>query len=294
MANRNRQDLVPSNQESADLLRTLIEAPPSHADARLAPIVLRSVEVQRDHALRGFLRRTWVDRALWRAERLLVLAAFVVFAAWFIDGPLRDWWYLRAQAAAVSAPPAQRVPEPARPAQAQLPDPAVALPFVTDAMAASLPADEFITPRQALPVAPVAVDPLPTRLQIPALTLDTAVKEVFVVDGVWQVADYAAGYMHGTGLPGERGNTVLSGHAGMRGAVFGGLGRLAPGDDVFLEAGGWRYQYRVRASTAVWPTQIEVLDPTDTPVLTLITCTNWDTQRLVVTADLIGALPVAG
>jgi sortase A len=50
----------------------------------------------------------------------------------------------------------------------------------------------------------------------------------------------------------------------------------------------------VRDSKNVWPTQVEVLDPTDTPVVTLITCTNWDTQRLVVVADLVDSKPSPG
>jgi sortase A len=124
------------------------------------------------------------------------------------------------------------------------------------------------------------------------------VKEVFIVDGVWEVAEYAAGYLHGTALPGnyssEGGNTVLAGHAGLRGAVFGSLGALSAGDDIYLDAGGWRYHYRVREVKSVWPTQVEVLDLTSTPVLTLLTCTNWDTQRLVVVADLVGSKPSPG
>ena len=58
-------------------------------------------------------------------------------------------------------------------------------------------------------------------------------------------------------------------------------------------AGGWRYEYRVREALTVWPTQVAVLNPTLTPVLTLITCVNWDTQRLVVVADLVSAVPIA-
>jgi sortase A len=31
--------------------------------------------------------------------------------------------------------------------------------------------------------------------------------------------------------------------------------------------------------------------PTEQPQLTLLTCTNWDTQRFIVIADFIGAMP---
>jgi sortase A len=74
--------------------------------------------------------------------------------------------------------------------------------------------------------------------------------------------------------------------------VFRDLPALMPGDDVYLDAAGWRYRYRVRSLINVWPDQTDVLNPTEAALLTLITCTNWDTQRLVVQADLIEAKPI--
>ena len=155
---------------------------------------------------------------------------------------------------------------------------------------------DFIAPRSGAPAASVAppADPRPTHLLIPSITLDTAVVEVPVVDGTWEVAEYAAGYMQGTGLPGDPGNMGISGHLGLRGAVFANLAAVAVGADVFVELAGWRYQYRVREISVIWPGQIEVLDPTLSSTLTLLTCTNWDTQRLAVTADQVGAEPLPG
>jgi sortase A len=262
-----------------DLLSSLLERPPS-SNVRLPRVNLRSVEEQREHALRGFLRRTWVDGALKHSEWFLLLTALIVFGFWFYEYPWRDWQYERQAAAQEAAPAGAPTSAPTAPEQA------ASLPFVTEDMALAAPADDFITPRQITPPQP-AVDPRPTRLMVPAINLDSPIKEVKVIDGVWEVADYAVGYMHGTALPEQNGNTALAGHAGIRGAVFRDIGALAPGDDIFLDAGGWRYHYRVRSSTAVWPTQVEILGPTTTPVLTMITCTNWDTQRLVVIADLV-------
>ncbi len=272
------------NQEPHDLLQALLEKPTAPPGVSLTPAALRSVEAQRDHALRGFLRRTWVDGVLRHAEPALLLAALVVFAIWLADGPIRDWLHTQGQqASAAPAPTSAPAAQPTAAAQA------AALPFVTTAMSQTDGLDGVLAPRRALPP-PREAAPEPTRLSIPAIQVDTAVKEVFVVDGVWEVAEYAAGYLHGTALPGD-GNTALAGHAGLRGAVFRDLGRLKPGDEVYLEAGGWSYRYRVRSLTDVWPTQVEVLDPTPAPVLTMLTCTNWDTQRLVVVADLIDAKP---
>jgi sortase A len=98
--------------------------------------------------------------------------------------------------------------------------------------------------------------------------------------------------MHGTALPGEQGTMALAGHAGLRGGVFRDLGALQLGDDVVVDAGGWRYRYRIRESFRVWPTQTDVLAPSADQSLILITCTNWDTQRLIVRADLVESKPI--
>jgi len=138
---------------------------------------------------------------------------------------------------------------------------------------------------------PIVAPALPTRLIIPALGLDVPIKEVFIVDDQWEVAKYAAGYLNGSGLPGVPGNLAMDGHAGLYGGVFANLGALNPGADIYVDAAGLRYHYRLRESKAVWPNQIEVLDSTETPTMTLLTCTNWDTQRLVAIADFVDSGP---
>jgi sortase A len=272
----------------------LSDAVPSQRE-QIRPARLQSASEQRRVALQPYLLRTWLDHALHIAERALVLSAAAVFIYWLADGYGRDWLHeLRsaqpAQAAVetTAAPtPTMRLPHTAPPAvSAGLP----ALPFTTPDMAGPPAATDYMAPQQVLTM-PAAADPRPQRLVMPTIGVDTPVKEVFVVDGAWQVADYAAGYHNGTTLPGNTGNTVLSGHAGLRGGVFRNLGDLRTGDNVTVETGGWSYTYRVRSLTPVWPTQIEVMNATPTPVLTLITCTNWDTQRLIVVADLISARP---
>lgn len=312
MANRSPQRTNPTRLSEAALLEDLLararaedqalldqllaDAPPSQRDL-LRPARLVSASEQRSIAMRPFRVRTWVDTALLRAERALVLAAVIAFCYWLADGYGRDWLHAwstaqaRAEAAAAPTPAANLGRPHTAPAAAapRLP----ALPFTDPAPAApsAPPAADFLAP-QAAAARPSAADPRPLRFAIPGLGLDSPVDEVFVVDGVWEVAEYAVGYHHGSALPGNIGNMVVSGHAGLRGAVFRDLGRLKAGDEVVVETGGWRYVYRVRTSVNVWPTQVEVMDPTPTAVLTMITCTNWDTQRLVVIADLYDARPL--
>lgn len=283
------------------LLGALLDSEVPSRVATLAPARLRSTAEQRTIALKPFRLRTWVDTALHRVEQGLVIAAVAAFGYWFYDGPLYDWMYAprgAAQAAVAPSPtPSLQLPDTAPPAvAARLP----ALPFTTPNMSAdaappsaAAPASpDFLQP-QAIPARPQADDPRPRRLLLPSIGVDTGVAEVFVVDGAWQVADYAAGYHNGSALPGSVGNMVMAGHAGLRGAVFRDLGNMKVGDEAVVESAGWRYVYRVREVKSVWPTQVEVMEPTPTAVLTLITCTNWDTQRLIVVADLIDARPLS-
>lgn len=132
---------------------------------------------------------------------------------------------------------------------------------------------------------------MPQLLEIPAIGLRANVVEVTIQDGIWQVAEYAAGYHRGTARPGTIGNTVISGHKGLAGAVFARLEELRPGDLVYLTAGSHEYRYQVVEKRSVWPNQVEVLAPTSVPILTLITCTAYDTQRLVVVARFIQGYP---
>ncbi len=293
MANRPRTTPTPDD-DPRELLLALLRAPTVPSEARRPPIALRSMPELRQQALRGFRLRTWVDTWLQHGERLLLVLALLVFGYWFADGPLRDW--LHDQEPAVTSAPVvaaavaiQPAAAPAKPRAGNF----VPLPSVNINSASAPALDDFMAPRQGALAEPLAIAPQPNHLVIPSIQLDTPVKEVFVVDGAWEVADYAAGYLHATGLPGS-GNTVLAGHAGIRGAVFRDLGALAHNDDIYLDAAGWRYHYRVRDSKSVWPNQIEVLDATPKPVLTLMTCTNWDTQRLVVVAELIDSKPTPG
>ena len=292
MAVRPRARRVNPKTKELDLLDQLIQSPPASRVQRTVPVSLRSVKTQREYTLRGFLRRTWVDFVLKYAERLLIFAALFVFCIWFTDGPLRDWLHTQEQAAAATRlQPRSVLPQVGT---AAIPGRvAPLLPYIHGA-AAVVPEEAFLTPRQAPRADTLTQSREPTRLLIPKLQLDTPVKHVFVVDGVWEVADYAAGFMDGTALPGDQGNTVLAGHAGIRGAVFRDIGQLAPGDPIYLDAGGWRFHYKVDHLTKVWPNQIEILESHGQAQITMMTCTNWDTQRLVVVATLLDSVPVPG
>jgi hypothetical protein len=60
--------------------------------------------------------------------------------------------------------------------------------------------------------------------------------------------------------------------AGHRDSFFSPLRDVRVGDDVFAETPHGRVHYRVTSLRVVKPQDVSVLDPTDDPVLTLITC----------------------
>lgn len=137
---------------------------------------------------------------------------------------------------------------------------------------------------------------VPDHLVIPSIELDSKVIQIGTkVDDkgklIWETAAFAVGYHRGTGLPGEPGNVVLSGHISSprEGAVFNKLPRVEPGDGVILTAGERQYLYVVREMTTVTPDAVEVLDPTDRAIVTLITCVpdGVYSHRLVVQAEAV-------
>jgi len=62
-----------------------------------------------------------------------------------------------------------------------------------------------------------------------------------------------------------------------------------PGDEVTVYTDLGTYRYAVVRVDIVLPTQVEVMDPTDHAVLTMISCYPYllDTHRVVAVAELI-------
>ena len=282
----------PSGVDESALLGALLtdEVPSRREQIRAA--LLRSLDQQRKEALRGLKFRNRLDRLLLLTERLLLVATALTFIYWLADGYGRDWFHSMGliPPAAIVAPTATPTLNIALSTEYGV-TAALTQPAIPRGGGRTDSVDQALVP-QLLHGSTAAHDPKPQRLRIPAIGADMSVYEVYLVAGEWQVAEYAAGYHHGSALPGTIGNSVISGHAGLRGAVFKDLAQLKPGDSVLVETHGWSYTYRVRSLTNVWPHQVEVMDPTPSPVLTLITCTNWDTQRLIVVADLVDARPL--
>lgn len=123
-----------------------------------------------------------------------------------------------------------------------------------------------------------------TRIQIPALDIDAPIVQG---DG-WEQLKKGVGQHVGSANPGDKGNVVLSAHNDIFGELFRDLDRLKAGDQVILYTNQGAYTYIISDSKVVEPTQVEVMESTSLPSVTLISCYPYlvDNQRIVVTARL--------
>ena len=139
--------------------------------------------------------------------------------------------------------------------------------------------------------------PPATRLVIPTLGIDAPVVEVPITNKTWDVSGltHEIAHLGGTANPGEKNNMVLAGHVTLkRGAgPFLHVESLEPGDMAIVYAGEQAYTYRVVTTRYIGPTDVSIAYPTSDPILTLVSCTNWDAenrvylQRVAVIAELV-------
>jgi sortase A len=113
---------------------------------------------------------------------------------------------------------------------------------------------------------PVDQDRVPLAvLRIPGIDL-----EVPVFDGTDELTlNRAVGRIAGTARPGEAGNLGIAGH---RDGFFRGLKDVSIGDEIELQTLTGTQRYAVTEITVTTPSDVEVLDPTDDPSITLVTC----------------------
>jgi sortase A len=132
---------------------------------------------------------------------------------------------------------------------------------------------------------PTAAPGHPVRIQIPAIGVDAP---VVLGDGDEQLKK-GVGHHIGSANPGEPGNLVLTAHNDVFGEIFRDLDQLKPGDTVIVYTNGQRiYTYLVTGTEVVGPLDVEVLAPTEQPIVTLISCYPYmvDNKRIVVRGSL--------
>ncbi len=103
------------------------------------------------------------------------------------------------------------------------------------------------------------------RIEIPRLGVSAVVR----AGSDARTLRLAVGHIPGTALPGEAGNVGLAAH---RDTFFRRLSELRPDDEVLLVTRDGTFSYRVAGTQIVEPSDVWVLDPTEQPALTLVTC----------------------
>jgi sortase A len=101
--------------------------------------------------------------------------------------------------------------------------------------------------------------------------------------------DLGPGHWPGTAMPGQPGNVVVGGHRTSKHHVFRHIDELVAGDQIiFQDPDGAQHVYIVNRVEIVNPTDVWIINPTDTPTATLFAChpPGSTRQRIVVFADL--------
>jgi sortase A len=99
------------------------------------------------------------------------------------------------------------------------------------------------------------------------------------------------GHIEETAYPGELGNVAIAGH---RDRHFRPLRSSRPNDEVILRTKTTTMRYFIDSIRIMHPTEMEVLDPTSGPALTLITCFPFDFVGNAPMRFVIRATPRAG
>jgi sortase A len=158
----------------------------------------------------------------------------------------------------------------------------------------TLPIEKIVVTQTPLPdekprPLPPQVGTVIARLEAPSVKLTTTVLEG--TDD--HTLSLGSGHIEDTPLPGEGGNIGIAGH---RDTVFRALRRIHDGDPLDLTTADRVYHYRIEKMFIVNPEDVYVLDPTDRPTLTLVTCYPFEfighaPRRFIVQARLVGDEP---
>ena len=212
-------------------------------------------------------RMTRPSRAL-RSVSLFLIVTGLALIAWPVyvatDSAFAQWSGRRQLAHAVQA--AQTTPSKATVREAQ---------------------DETIVVRKSgtTPDSTVAPGTVLGQFEVPRLGLSYVLLEG--TDN--RTLDRSVGHVEGTGLPGSAGNIGVAGH---RDRHFRKLEWIHRDDQIVLTApGGARYVYRVEWSRLFKPGDIQVLDESMGPAITLITCFPFEYVGSAPLRLIVRALP---
>ena len=226
-----------------------------------------------DASIRSARGRSWWDRFLLALEVLALLGlAFVVTMS---VSTLREMNHEATQVTATPIPTEIPTPLPTLPGSSLSPRESLLPPFYQG----------LVQPANPVPLlTPTSGPQAAIRIVIDRIRVDAPVVE----GDDWESLKKGVGHHTGSANPGQRGNVGVSAHNDVFGEIFRDLDQMEPGDEVLVFTQERSYRYVVTETLIVEPTEVDVLEPTQEPILTLITCYPYmvDTHRVVVVAEL--------
>jgi sortase A len=140
---------------------------------------------------------------------------------------------------------------------------------------------------QSLPQLPVPTPGPEHARQIRIEALWANPQPVVQGDGWEQLKKGVGQHINGVN-PGQPGNLILSAHNDIFGELFRNLNQLKPGDEIRVMTATREYVYLVTGLRIVAPTEVSVMEPTEKPTITLVSCYPYlvDAQRIVVFGEL--------
>lgn len=136
---------------------------------------------------------------------------------------------------------------------------------------------------------PAPTDDTALRLIVPKLNLD----QTIVQGADWEALKQGVGQLLNGVNPGdEAGNLVLNAHNDIYGELFRHLDQLEPGDRFQVQTRRGIYTYEISERQIVEPTAVEVLESTNRPTATLISCYPYqvNNKRIVVFANRVDSI----
>lgn len=121
-------------------------------------------------------------------------------------------------------------------------------------------------------------------MEIPSIGLSQGLVEGIADD----VLQYYLGHFEDSAKPGENGNFAVAGHrVSDYSEAFVNLYKVEIGDKILVKANKKEYVYEITENFIVTPDRVDVLDQTEDPTITLVTCTVGAKERVIVKGKLI-------
>ncbi|MBE6053626.1 MAG: class D sortase [Clostridium sartagoforme] len=121
-------------------------------------------------------------------------------------------------------------------------------------------------------------------IEIPSINLSQGIVEGITDD----ILQYYLGLFESSVMPGEKGNFSVAGHrVSDYSEAFVNLYKVEIGDEIIIKANKKEYVYEITDNFIVSPDRVDVLENTEDPTITLVTCTVGAKERVIVKGKLI-------